>query len=748
MKNNILDDQHNVNLCAKPIKPWLFAVAALAVCVPFSGVLNTTTIAQADSVVAPILNNASSAVASSSDLATIPSSASITSLYVQTSLSDDTVASSGPADISLSAILTSSSETSVSSSASSANVMVSLAEVTSSSASASSSSISVNNIQVSSDGEWMIDDQGRTVLLHGVNVVQKNAPYYPSVTDPSQFTATDAQWLVQNGFNAIRLGVLFEGVMPQKGVIDESYLDNLNKVVQLCAANGIYVDLDFHQDDVSSKWGGDGFPDWAVQELDDGIPSPPGINFGNALVNPATEVAFQNFWDNQNGVLDNYIQAQQAVASYFVNKPYILGIELFNEPNNGLWEYLMPLTTIIGDPIFDSILASDYAKMRAAIRAVAPTMPILEEPSQLNQFYQFSWLPSANDSNTIFAFHDYGFSNTDLPIIPSLAEGILWGMASQETKNVGGPGLLTEFGATDDDESLVRTTASANANLTGWFYWSYKGLNDPATIGPDTESLFTDDSDVSTVKPNKLLALEQTYPQATAGIPQSLSFDDTTGAFSYTYTAGDQTAPTEIFVASNHYPYGYNVTVEGATIISQSVNDVAIGEATPGTQVTVIITAKLAVVPTLEVKNSTIEQGAVWTPADNFVSATDSSNNTLSINDASVSNTVDTSKTGNYTVTYTYTDPKSGDTVVNYATVSVVPVTVASFAASIPSSSVTSTLSSSATSILSNSVISTPSSSAIPSSSSSTTSSSNTSAASILKIMQILRLIVDLIVSQ
>jgi len=36
--------------------------------------------------------------------------------------------------------------------------------------------------------------------------------------------------LVANGFNAVRLGVLFVGVMPQPDVIDQAYLDSVDRV--------------------------------------------------------------------------------------------------------------------------------------------------------------------------------------------------------------------------------------------------------------------------------------------------------------------------------------------------------------------------------------------------------------------------------------------------------------------------------------------------------------------------------------
>ena len=50
-------------------------------------------------------------------------------------------------------------------------------------------------------GGRLVDGQGRTVVLHGVNVVYKLAPYAPD------FTRADARRLRGWGMNAIRLGV-------------------------------------------------------------------------------------------------------------------------------------------------------------------------------------------------------------------------------------------------------------------------------------------------------------------------------------------------------------------------------------------------------------------------------------------------------------------------------------------------------------------------------------------------------------
>jgi hypothetical protein len=68
-------------------------------------------------------------------------------------------------------------------------------------------------------GGRLVDGRGRAVVLHGVNVVYKPAPYTPD------FTRADARRLRGWGMNAIRLGVSWRALEPTRGVIDGGYAD-------------------------------------------------------------------------------------------------------------------------------------------------------------------------------------------------------------------------------------------------------------------------------------------------------------------------------------------------------------------------------------------------------------------------------------------------------------------------------------------------------------------------------------------
>jgi endoglycosylceramidase len=86
------------------------------------------------------------------------------------------------------------------------------------------------------DGRWLTDQGGRVLLLHGVNLVAKGAQ------SPAQegFGAQDAAWLVQQGFDVVRLGLTAAAVMPTPGKIDTAYLDSFVSTVNLLTSQACW----------------------------------------------------------------------------------------------------------------------------------------------------------------------------------------------------------------------------------------------------------------------------------------------------------------------------------------------------------------------------------------------------------------------------------------------------------------------------------------------------------------------------
>src|SRR5258707_2350235 len=107
-------------------------------------------------------------------------------------------------------------------------------------------------------GRWITDARGRVVVVHGVNMVYKRPPYAP---DAIGFDDADAAFLAREGFNAVRLGVIWKAVERQPGVYDDDYLERLAKTVTLLRRRHILTQLDFHQDQLNERFYGEGFPD-------------------------------------------------------------------------------------------------------------------------------------------------------------------------------------------------------------------------------------------------------------------------------------------------------------------------------------------------------------------------------------------------------------------------------------------------------------------------------------------------------
>jgi endoglycosylceramidase len=431
--------------------------------------------------------------------------------------------------------------------------------------------------QLRQQGKFLVDGHGRVVITHGVNAVWKRAPYYPPEA-PAGFTAADADWLRAHGFNSARIGTLFAGVMPRRGEIDAAYLAHWERVVKLLASRQIYILFDFHQDMYNERYQGEGFPDWAT--LDDGVPHPVSFGFPGNYFTPACSRAFDNFWANRDNLWDHYRNAWQAVAARWKDQDYHMGYDLMNEPWPGsdVYTCMNPAGCPVHD---DQELQAMQEHVRAGIRTVDPANVVWFEPNVIfnsGAKTGLGLLSPIRDANLGFSWHKYCLSAAllhaqgaeDLPGCDNYHQFVS-DTAEETVARLGAASLITEFGAADDLADLVQVTRQADAALTGWQYWHYKEWADPTTESQESggQGLFRDDSDLSSIKLEKLKILERTYPQATAGIPLALQFDPDTAEFLYRYQPRPARAPTEIHVpVALHYAGAYSVEAAGARVVS------------------------------------------------------------------------------------------------------------------------------------------------------------------------------------
>lgn len=438
------------------------------------------------------------------------------------------------------------------------------------------------NDQLRRAGTWLVDRQGRVVILHGVNAVWKLAPYVPP-DSVHGFSDADADWLSDHGFNAVRLGVLFAGVMPHQGLIDYGYLEKIDRVVKLLASREIYVMLDFHQDLYGDAYRGEGFPAWTLRPARFDAVLQAGFPLG--YVTPRVSRAFDGLWDNVDDIHDDFRDAWVAVAKRWKDQDYLLGYDLINEPWSGSsWP---ACARPGGCPNFESNkLQRLYEHVIAGIREVDPHNIVWIEPQVLFEFGARSHLGTRPilDDQIGFSWHNYCIAATlmqaygvkESATCARLEERVDQ-HAAEIVSRMQWASLLTEFGASDDLPDIRRVTANADRNMVGWTYWSYKNWGDPTTQaqGSGAQSMFRDDTELASVKLAKLAILERPYPQAIAGVPISFGFDDKARVFSLEYStrlASGRPAPkklqTRIHVPGLHFPNGYRVTVQGGHVVS------------------------------------------------------------------------------------------------------------------------------------------------------------------------------------
>jgi endoglycosylceramidase len=421
------------------------------------------------------------------------------------------------------------------------------------------------------EGRWITDPAGRVVVLHGVNVVNKNPPYLPSALG---FGPEDAQFLAAHGFRAVRVGMIWKAVEPRPGAYDDRYLEQIKATVSMLADVGIYSLLDFHQDALNEQFGGEGLPDWAV--AGSGEPRLRGDAGEQALWR-----ALDAFWSNAPGgggvgVQDRFAAAWSHVARRFLHDDDVLGYDLYNEPlHNGR------CVNALACAQFDGDVGVFYERLVRAIRQVDRHHLIWYEPDTLFNWAVPTALPPLEDGNAGMAFHVY----CPPPLINSLScresAGMVFDNADARSSAEGDALLLGEFGDPSGDVlGMVADTADAHA--VSWLMWAYCGCNNPTY--PFPVSVHVDDLVIDATKPPggnnveqaKLEALVRPHPTLVSGTPERFRFDRRTKEFDFRYRTdrvdgrgafGDG-ACSEVFVPRLQYPDGYKAEVHGAEVVS------------------------------------------------------------------------------------------------------------------------------------------------------------------------------------
>ena len=468
-------------------------------------------------------------------------------------------------------------------------------------------------------GPYLRDRYGRVITLHGVNAVNKRAPYelYPSPGRSWNFSARDARQIASLGFNVVRLGILWQGIEPGSGGIDNprtctkgrpaagptfsravatSYLQHIRATVDLLGRFHIYTILDMHQDVYSRAFRGEGAPNWAVCTNGEQI-IPTAGRWSKSYRSPTLANAERHFWLNNviGNLQGHYDQAWAMVASYFRTTPWLVGYDPYNEPYSATLtasddeHFAVDLECFYTGRAHPGTVDGDEAPITCppddpkvgvlpAILAADPHHLIFVEPDNFSIRHQLpSLLGRMPFPNLVYNFHAYcGYRSpitgdpTDLAACVEQIRNNITNrevdLARMSTKyQPGGPAwFLSEFGASQNQPLLDAATAVADDFRIGWAYWSWKYYGDPT--GSSHEALVRADG---TPKAS-VSALDHPYAEAVSGRPESTSFDPVSKTFRLQYAPNHAAgAPTIVALPpAVAFPDGYCTAVTGGTITS------------------------------------------------------------------------------------------------------------------------------------------------------------------------------------
>ena len=458
-------------------------------------------------------------------------------------------------------------------------------------------------------GRWFTDGDGRAFLTQGSNIVYKHDPYTP---EAGGFNEDDADWLVQQGFDSMRVGIIWKAVEPKPGEYNDEYLDSIARTISMLTERGIAVLVDAHQDMYNEKFEGEFAPDWAV--IDDGVPSLLKVGFpANQALNIGLIRAYDNFLNNREGpggvgLQERYAAMWGHVAKRLGDMPGLMGYDIINEPWPGS---AYPLCYLALGDCGPAKAKLDELHQKAADQIVAKDADAIVhyEPysmwnTGLNTDPAAPQVPET--AGTALSWHVYCTTNALFNTYTGcdFFDGRVFDNAEIVSSGNGSATLLSEFGATDDADTLNGVISLARRHMVGWQYWSYCGCNDPTTQNQKEQGMVFDPTVPGPVgadafNRDKMTILAAPHLRAVAGTPQATDWNRDTRVYqaSWNNNRVDGTgvfAPgstSELVVPSINFPNGFTVNVEGghATVAAdgQTVHIVSTAD-----QVTVTIQPK------------------------------------------------------------------------------------------------------------------------------------------------------------
>lgn len=448
--------------------------------------------------------------------------------------------------------------------------------------------ILLNNVGafISVQNNRLVDNYGRERIFHGVNVVYKGFPWHPDINSfhPSySFSLDDVSNLKNWGFNVIRLGVMWPGLEPIENNYNMTYVKILKQIVEMCEQYDIYVILDFHQDVLSEHFCGEGIPSWAIYtqnrthkfpypidknfEFTNNIPSKKDCQKHNWVSYQFTQEAsraYQDLYDNYNGLKNKFINFWKIIATNFKNCNNCIGYELMNEPwagdifNNP--SLLLPHNADIHN------LEKFYQDIALEINKIDNNHCILFESVTWDIYgVGFNSIPGNNSKKSILSYHAY--------FPPNIFIDTSFKVRKKDIQRLNCGGFLTEFsygsgniGDKSDLDKALKMLDTADKYIQSWTVWEYKQFF-PIT-GPN-KGFYRDNGELT----NTYYTLSRPYAKIINGRIKLMKFDNSSKLFRLSYKPYYNSFSSEIYLNSRlHYPYGYILDFNPINSIFYSFN--------------------------------------------------------------------------------------------------------------------------------------------------------------------------------
>ena len=358
------------------------------------------------------------------------------------------------------------------------------------------------------DRPGVFDEDGRQVVLRGVNLnglaeyARANADLDPTLP------VTEATWdqIADEGLNVVRLLVSWSRLEPERGEIDDAYVEEIRTQVRSAGERGLYTVVDMHQDawgpfvatpagvecpagrEPANGW--DGAPAWATPEAD--VSS---CRVAEGEAKPGSDLvveAWDRFYRDTDGIQTHLVDVWEHLATELADEPSVAGYDLLNEPGHGQGP-----TAPVGGLLSEFPALGDYyGRAIDAIRQGEQAAGIDPRPIYFEHSVAGNPPPAAfsDDPGLVFAPHIYGGSIVELltvdqnwDVMLSLADG--WDTSV----------WVGEYGWWDDPaerpevvERVERFAAREDGALAGggtgvvpvgsaWWQWN-NGCGDPHQI--------------------------------------------------------------------------------------------------------------------------------------------------------------------------------------------------------------------------------------------------------------------------